>query len=59
MAERQLEYRSRLHLTSTRVNRAEEDLDEENTVVKVEVQGEVYVVGALVECRPAKLAQPR
>ena len=52
-------YRSRLRLTSTRVNRGEEDLDDENTVFKMGVQGEVYVVGTLVECRPAKLAQPR
>ena len=47
--------RPRLRLTSTRVNRAEEDLDDEKVVVKAEVQGEVYVVAALVESRPAKL----
>ena len=48
------EYRPCLRLTSTRVNRAEEDLDHED-VVKADVQGEVYVVAALVESRPAKL----
>ena len=37
-------YRPRLRLTSTCVNRAEEDLDDEEVVIKAEVQGEVYVV---------------
>lgn len=43
---------SGLRLTSTRVKRTKKsDLGEEKDVVKVEVQGEMYVVGAQVESR--------